>query len=1191
MLAAIVLALVMAPARPAAGQEIDGDQLVITARQVDAEEGPNGRVATLSDSVTVTMRGARIVGSEGLYFESEGRAVVFGDVTGTDGDRSIACEILEYTQSTDVVTLDGNASYSDSTGTTTADKIRLFRRENVAVCRGNVRFTDRENRLELTAGRLIYDFDRDEGRASRGPFLVTRGDDGETNGTLSAQVVEFAPASESLTAFGEVVMVREGIVTRSRSAVLEESGNITLDGEPSVDREGDQLSGNRILVFGRDGDVSRVIALGGATARYHIDPEDSGDEPASGMVSGDTLTMFMEDREPILTTVRGHTESVHEVGARGERNVVQSRAIDVLFDEGRISRVTFTGGASGTYYLPPDEKEAGGTAEVQQPSVDEAGQFAPEDAELDLEEEMADVEHPGADSVLMNEVGIDESAGAVDEMGTVVLPGEADDLGTVAPRREPPRVTDELDAVVPPGYVDELGTAVLSDTTAMAEPTVDSVSYSSDKISYYVGRNRIALTGSARVEYKTTVLLADEVLFDPNEQYLEATGNPDLREDSDRLVGGRLSYDLQHRVGEIREGVTNFEDGLYYGGRIIREADGTLMVNRGVYTTCSAPEPHYSLVSHRMKIYLNDKVIAKPVILYIGKIPVLALPFYVFPIRRERHSGFLLPQIEVGLSEDKGRFIRNFGYYWAPSDYWDASVWADYYDQTRWISHVEARYKLRYVLSGSATASFMEELQGSRRRWDLKLSHRQELGRVWTAGASGDFRSDATYASDTNQSIQESVNRSLHSQLWVRGSWSGRTLGVTFDRREDLDAGTVSELLPKADFTLSQRPVASGDVDLPGYLNWLKDVSHSWSARLVNDRDESTDDTVVHQGVGVSGSIRGTGKLLGWLSLSPQVSLEQNWYDRGRTGDEFPSRFTYNAGVSTRTSVYGTFFPRKLGVEAVRHIVEPSASFSWAPEFSRYFTETGTDRFYAFSGFGSTPKERKSLNLSLVNRLQLKVGSGENTRKIDNLLRVSTSASYDFRKEEKPWSDLSSDAEFRPGVPLSVRWNARHDAYDGSIRSSSITTTMNLSGHPPDVSAEPWEERIGGGDSPADELRRELAGRSSGTVPGSRPWDASVTFRYSRGADPDNASYWVDGGLAVSPSDKWRINYAVHYDLEAQEVASQEYTVYRDMHCWEAQFTRRYYEGEWEYYFRISVKAIPEIQAETGSKFLQRSVQ
>lgn len=1159
LLIAIAATVAPAGAAPSEQSEPDSDQFMITAESVEASEGPRGRVVRLDSNVTITRGGATLTGDLGVYYEAEGHAIVYGNVTGEDGGRYVACDTLDYFLATDSVLLRGNASYSDTSGTTTADRIRMLRSEGVAVCRGNVRSADADGTFQLTAGKLVYDFDAGGGRASMEPSLTTFDDEGNLDASVSGDVIEFSTAADAAFAFGDVTMEREDITARARAASVVRDGGIELTGDPLVEQGGDGLTGDRITVSTKDGEVSRVVSVGSATATYVIEPDEAGEAPSRGTVSGDTLTMFMEDGTPVLTTVRGHASSEHQVGESGERNFVNSRAMDVLFTDGRIKRVAFRGRATGTYSFPPEGYEPDGT-------TDGIGDGTGDEATGRIADGIAD----GATG------------------GTAAPESLATD-GSPEPPTEPLDSEWSLAADQPDSLstepLDALGAEAASDA-----PELETVAYQSDEINYYVGRNRIVLSGSARVDYESTVLLADDIVFDPSEQVLEASGNPDLREQSDRLAGEHLTYDLEGKTGEIDGGVTTFEDGLYYGDHIVREEDGTLEVGRGTYTTCSNPEPHFSLVSHRMKIYINDKVIAKPVILYIGKMPVLALPFYVFPIRKERHSGFLLPQLELGITEGEGRFVRNFGYYWAPSDYWDASVWADYYEQTKWIGHVETRYKLRYVLSGSVEASFMEELLYNKRRWDLKFSHRQELGRVWTAGASGDFRSDATYASDSNQSIQESVNRSLHSQLWVRGRWSSHSLGITVDRREQLDAETVSELLPKAELTATSQPVVAADRELPGYAAWLKKVSFGWSARAVNDRDRAGDAEVVHQGLGVNGSLRGTGKFLGWLNLSPRLSFTQNWYDRDRSGEKFPGRFTYDAGLSARTTVYGTFFPEALGFSALRHIVEPSASFSWTPEFPQYFDESGADRFYSFSGFGSTPGSRRSLSLSVVNKLQAKLGSGESERKIDNLLRFSSSTSYDLKKDERPWSDLVSGLELRPGPTVSMRWNARHDAYGGDIKSSTVTASLDLRGSPSVATAEPWEDRVGRTDSPAEELRRELASRSLGKLPGDKIWDASLAFRYSRGADPDNASYWVDGGVAFSPSRHWRLNYAVHYDLKESEVASQEYTIYRDLHCWEAQLTRRYYDGEWQYYFRISVKALPEIQAESGRKFLSRSI-
>jgi hypothetical protein len=481
----------------------------------------------------------------------------------------------------------------------------------------------------------------------------------------------------------------------------------------------------------------------------------------------------------------------------------------------------------------------------------------------------------------------------------------------------------------------------------------------------------------------------------------------------------------------------------------------------------------------------------------------------------------------------------------------------------------------------------MEETLDGSRRWDLTLDHRQELGRNWTAGASGDFRSDATYAADANQSIQESLNRSLHSQLWLRGRWSGLTTGVTLDRREELDEGTVSELLPKVEVSGGQRPLLSVPEGTGGVRGLLGRVSYGWDARAVNDRRRDEDGTAVHQGLGVGLNLRATARPLGWLSLSPNASVTQNWYDRDRRGGRFPSRLTYSAGVSASTTIYGTFLPRLGKLEGVRHIIEPSASYSWVPDFERYFDE-GTDRFYAFSGFGSTPRAREAVTVSLVNKLQLKLADGGQVRKLDGFLRLSTSSAYDLRAEGERWSDVVTRAELRPGDALSVSWDARHDPYTGGLGGSTITATLNLSGERAGTADRPSEpaSEPGGTGSALEGLRQTVEARAAADAPALRPWDASLTLRYARGASPGSETYWADASVAFSPTARWRVNWDVHYDLEEGEVASQEYAVHRDLHCWEAQFVRRYYAGEWEYHFRINIKALPDIQLETGQKSL-----
>ncbi len=1125
-----------------AGSGADPDGFVITADSVEGEETPRGRVIYLRDNVTITRGGATLVGALGIYREYDRVATLFGDVHGVDGGTTIACDTLTYYQSTDVAILTGNPSYSDTTGVTTARRIEVLRREQIAHCEGDVVVVDHEGTSELTAGRLVYDFERREARAYDSPVLTTAGEGDEPDATLSADVIEIASDGETLRAFGNAVIRRGEILARARTAVLTGDSLITLEGSPVVERESDRLTGDTIHLSGTDGRISRVIALGSARTDYHIVPSSPEEEPQRGHVAGDTLTMFFQEGEPVLTTVRGRAVSEHAIGSEGEMNRVQAREIDVLFSDGEIERAVFRGDASGAYAFVSGQS-AGSLREPEEGSV--APDPAPPDPGIPEFEPRMPIE---------------------EEPPPVVVSPE------VVPFEESPFAESE---------------AAQDDSVA-----VDVVAYAAGQIDYYVGRNRIILSGDTTVEYNTTVLTADEVIFDPDEQVLIATGAPDLRDSSERIVGNALSYDLETETGSVSHGMSTFEEGLFMGDEVIREADGTLRVRNGVFTTCSEPRPHYRISSGQMKVYLDDKVVAKPIVLYLGEIPVLPLPFFVFPIRTTRHSGFLIPRIDIGFSESTGRFVKNFGYYFAPSDYWDLTLWADFYEQTRWITNALARYKVRYKYSGSVEGSFMNEFSGGARRWDLRLRHQQEINRNWTLGATGDFRSDATYASDANQSIQDVVNRDMHSQFWARGRWSGLSVGVTLDRREDLDEGTVNSLLPKIEVAASQRPFVAAADGLAGLRGWLSKTSYSWRASGVSDRRDTPDEVVSHQGIGVGGNLKNVTRLAGRLNLTPRFDFRWNVYDRDKLGAEFPTRFTYSAGLSTGTTVYGTFFPKVGALEGIRHIIEPTASLSWVPDFEQYFDEDGSDIFYSFrGGFTSTPRERKSFGLSLVNKAQIKYESGGQVKKLDNLLRFGLTSSYDFLDEVEPWTDLLANLELRPGRPFSFRWNTRHDVYGWDLESSSLTATVNLTGRPAVLlPSEPALDQSAEMMSPADELRRQLETVSASTLLTSRPWDASLTFRYSRGSDPGNANYWTEGAVAFSLTRKWRVNYGIQYDLDDQEIASQEFTVYRDLHCWEAQFTGRYFEEEWRYYFRINVKALPEIQYERGDRYLQRRV-
>jgi len=63
-------------------------------------------------------------------------------------------------------------------------------------------------------------------------------------------------------------------------------------------------------------------------------------------------------------------------------------------------------------------------------------------------------------------------------------------------------------------------------------------------------------------------------------------------------------------------------------------------------------------------------------------------------------------------------------------------------------------------------------------------------------------------------------------------------------------------------------------------------------------------------------------------------------------------------------------------------------------------------------------------------------------------------------------------------------------------------------------------------------------------------------------------------GMEVQLTKNWKINYSAHIDLETKKIVNQSFTIYRDLHCWEARLVWRPSGiGGNSYYLRINVKA------------------
>jgi lipopolysaccharide assembly outer membrane protein LptD (OstA) len=775
-----------------------------------------------------------------------------------------------------------------------------------------------------------------------------------------------------------------------------------------------------------------------------------------------------------------------------------------------------------------------------------------------------------------------------------------------------------------------------------AAARLERVNYDGRHIDFVIPKNRIVLDGGAHLTYRDLELQARRVEFDSEKNTLVAEGKPQLVEKGDEVEGQLMTYDMDHRVGTIYQATTAYEKGLYHGKQIRKATDNELDVLGGAYSTCDLDQPHYHFSARYMKIYLKDKLVAKPVVFYLRNVPILALPFYVFPIKPGRHSGFLFPQFEFGFNTTTGQFVRNAGYYWAPSDYFDFTGAGDYYQgDPSYLLRGEMNYKLLYAFDGHVEGRFGHSdatTFGKPRHDEYTFygTHQQTLGQRTRINAVGNFVSSKEFnkSAFSGGTAQDRLNRFLTSSVQLSHYADWISLNAVVDRRQDLDADDPLQD-PDGQGPAQGPPVGtralltsllvtqpSLSASLPtralGSYSFLKD---SWAGKLLGStylslsgrflsqhtrlgivtgedrflRPDSTLDSsnvvgvteTARQGAASTFAVSDSRRLLGWINFAPSFFGNAVLFDHDEQGHRLVPAAVWSAASGLSTTLYRTVKTPFAGL-ALRHVLSPSASVSYSPDFPglTFVDSLGVrrDRFDTFGDIGVfSGRKSARASFSLDQRLQAKYTRGDKVMRLDNLLTWSTSSSYDFlwRKGDfgHPLGPISTSLRLQPPGYVNADASAQFDAYSQRPLTSF---GYNL--------GSTFNNR-GGGKPQAARLATESgAGVTAANAEQQEfreSWSASLAYSYAGGyAGPSWSSRQsLNATIRYQLTENWVFDYQTGYDVTKRHVLLQHFNLTRRIHCWDAMFSRSFtLGGEAEYYFRLGIRDQKEIFYERGTR-------
>ena len=111
------------------------------------------------------------------------------------------------------------------------------------------------------------------------------------------------------------------------------------------------------------------------------------------------------------------------------------------------------------------------------------------------------------------------------------------------------------------------------------------------------------LRGDANAKYRTQKLESEviEIYFQnglmnavsEKDSSGKQQGYPKFSDAGKDYAGEIIKYNFKSKSGTVSLGETNLENGFFFGTHIKRNADESMFVENGCYTTCDHPHPHF----------------------------------------------------------------------------------------------------------------------------------------------------------------------------------------------------------------------------------------------------------------------------------------------------------------------------------------------------------------------------------------------------------------------------------------------------------------------------------------------------------------------------------------------------------------------------------------------------------------------
>jgi LPS-assembly protein len=683
--------------------------------------------------------------------------------------------------------------------------------------------------------------------------------------------------------------------------------------------------------------------------------------------------------------------------------------------------------------------------------------------------------------------------------------------------------------------------------------------------------------GNVIVRYGEDVLYADSITFDQKTRLITAKGNVSIYLPGKIYRGDFLEFHVDSKLVKSLDFRTVHER-LYMAGKELQNPRENLFIAKDSFlSTENRENPSYRLQASTIELHPDDLVVMKNVLVKIGDVPVMWLPYVAVPLDGEMDSF----EFTAGSNSRLGLYALG-AYTAAINDRLSMTARTGYYSKRGVPLGLDFEFKPRagdrgkletFYISDDGTDIGMRDpnrtVEPDNGRYRVAYEHKYKLSPEFDTTADINIWSDRFVTEDffSSEYRNERQPDNFADLVYYDPNFTGTLLA----RAQVNNLFNVTERKPEFSLEFKRQPVGWGGIFYEGESS-VVNFERQFDRDNIGQSYSSVRYDTFHQLVLPK-------QLFGWLSLVPRAGVRGTMYTKSNTPviDQSPNpevgRLAFNLGLESSfkvSRVWQDVQDANWGVDGMRHVFQPYVNASFIPEPNERpdqilgfddrvpNTRIAPINFPAFNSIDSID-EQTAIRHGVRNRLQTR-RDGLNvdllTWDLYSQANITRSAEMGILVDEV-YSHVYSEMKAYP-----LPW-LRFDSYiaAGIAGDAFDELTHSLS----------WQVH------PAVELtvgHNYLSG-----------------FNYTDPAyvspiNPLGTTSLLDSNLVTLGSfwrlnENWRVSQYLAFEADDGTLQEQRYEIFRDLRAWDlgvgtALRDNRLEENEFLVYFTLTLKAFPE---------------